>query len=225
MTFLILSPLYGVVYLNSDIGILKPYAMKLISFKLVAILMMGLLCFSCGKDDEPEPEKKEEKEEPVKIHPDSVRFHENGYTALQRRAAADSFNQMRSEGCFCKYTGEFEQWFKTDVKLEWDSTLEIAAIRHATDISNTLSLRHDGSDGSTARSRMQDLGYSDELDIGENICITKAPNVEDAIAIWKKSESGHCQAQMHEGFNLFAISHKKAATGEYYWTLVLGMKR
>lgn len=225
MTFLISGKRCGGILSNCDIGILKPCAMKPLSFKLLAIMLMGLLCFSCEKDDDSEPEKEPEKEEPVKIHPDSVKLLEGGYTALQRRAAADSFNRMRAEGCFCKYSGQFEEWFKTDVKLEWDTTLEKAAIRHATDMSKTLRLRHDGSDGSTVRMRVQSGGYSDEFDIAENICYTAAPDIDDAMATWKKSEAGHCQAQMHEGFNIFAISHKKGINGDYYWTLVLGMKK
>lgn len=197
--------------------------MKPLSSSLAIVLLIALVCFSCGREEEPEPEKEEEKVE--EIHPDSVVLIANGYYALRRKAAADSFNKMRTEGCFCKYAGEFELWFKTDVKLEWDTTLEKAAVRHATDMSQTLRLRHDGSDGSTVRLRVQGEGYSDEFDVGESICYTAAPNVEDAIAVWKKSQSGHCHAQMHEGFNRFAISHKKATTGDYYWTLVLGMKK
>lgn len=101
-------------------------------------------------------------------------------------------NALRSAGCTCG-----GRRFGPVPPLAWNSSLESASKKHASDMARTGNLSHTGSDGSKVATRVMKAGYNYKA-IAENVSQGR-PSVRAAVASWKASSS-HCKNMMNREF-------------------------
>ncbi len=102
-------------------------------------------------------------------------------------------NEKRAEGCNCGDT-----YMEPVAPLEWDSTLEVAALQHTQDMVTNKFLSHQGSDGLWAGDRLNALGYS-WWTWGENVARGYFESEEEVMQAWLNS-AGHCSSIMSPDF-------------------------
>ncbi len=104
--------------------------------------------------------------------------------------------------------------------LNYNPQLALAAQNHSNDMAQMNNLNHQGSDGSFVRSRMLVANY-DGGDFAENIAVQNNDDVFRAYEQWFGSE-GHRNNMMSPRFTDVGIAMAVSATGDYYFTMVLG---
>lgn len=117
-------------------------------------------------------------------------------------------NRLRTEGCNCGKT-----YYPPVGNLSWDKKLEDAANRHSSDMSQTGTFSHVGSDGSSADQRIRDAGYQ-ALSFGENLAKGYS-TVVNVMNGWRTS-TGHCKILMDPNATEMGVSK----VGDY-WTQIL----
>lgn len=126
-----------------------------------------------------------------------------------RTKLLEEVNLLRMQGCLCG-----EDTMPAVQEVFWDDALEIAAVRHVTDMSQNNHLDHVGTDDSTPPQRAEDAGFEGVF-IGENIArgyIT----ISDVMNQWKSS-TAHCKAMMDGRFYFMAVAYE-----DYYWVQLFG---
>lgn len=108
--------------------------------------------------------------------------------------------------------------------LRISSQLAQAAQRHADDMANNNFLSHEGSDGSTMESRIQETGYAFSA-IAENVAGGQ-PTPESVIQTWLNS-SGHRRNMLNPEYTEIGIGYATNSSSQYthYWTQVFGTPR
>ena len=101
-------------------------------------------------------------------------------------------NQIRSEGCQCG-----KRYMPPAPPLQWNPSLEKAAIIHAKDMNTNKFIGHKGSDGSKIGERIDQAGYNWEA-VGENVS-WGSRTVKGAVNGWKESPS-HCITMMSASY-------------------------
>jgi uncharacterized protein YkwD len=96
--------------------------------------------------------------------------------------------------------------------------LNASALRHSQDMADTGKIDHTGSDGSTAKRRVQDTGYEAQW-VGENIYGGVA-TVDDAWDFWTQ-EPFHRQNLLSPQYTDVGIGVAKSGPGTYYYTMDL----
>ena len=106
----------------------------------------------------------------------------------------------------------------------WNGALANAAARHSGDMAINNFFSHTGSDGSSPRTRIAAAGYSGEW--AENIA-AGVSNAAGAIALWRSSTMGHCDAMMSTTWKEIGAScvARQGTQYGYYWTLDFGKPR
>ena len=117
-------------------------------------------------------------------------------------------NAYRRQGCTCG-----SDVMPAVPSLVWDDDLEYIAFGHSQDMADQRSMTHTGSDGSTARQRLDRAGY-DWSTYGENIA-WNYPNEAAVVEGWINSP-GHCRNIMNAAITNMAVAQK-----ELYWTQLL----
>lgn len=103
--------------------------------------------------------------------------------------------------------------------LTWNDDLEIAAIKHAADMSKNGYFSHTSRDGRTSDRRMVNAGYTYKgyrsFAVGENIAQGQM-SIAEVMAGWFKSP-GHCK-------NLMNPEYKEVGIAKYndYWVQDFG---
>ena len=118
-------------------------------------------------------------------------------------------NKLRTEGCVCG-----DDTMPPVQQLRWDESLEAAALRHVTDMTENFFFDHIGSDGSTPFQRAADAGFPGAF-IGENIA-RGFVTVDDVISRWLNS-ADHCKTMMDFHYDFMGVSYK-----DYYWVQLFG---
>lgn len=121
-------------------------------------------------------------------------------------------NFVRSKGCRCG-----GRIMLPVPPVRWNGQLEVAAIRHATDMATHKRFDHVGSDGSEIDGRITDSGYK-WMQIGENIA-WGYNTIAEAMAGWVVSPS-HCLQLMSDKVNEIG-----AAKNGKYWVQDYGKQR
>jgi uncharacterized protein YkwD len=108
--------------------------------------------------------------------------------------------------------------------LRISSQLAQAAQRHADDMAKNNFLSHEGSDGSTMESRIQETGYAFSA-IAENVAGGQ-PTPESVIQTWLNS-SGHRRNMLNPEYTEIGIGYATNSSSQYthYWTQVFGTPR
>ncbi len=163
-----------------------------------------MLCqiFACQKSDAPTPNI----ETPTTP---SVPVTETGNFSTDMLKAV---NNLRAAGCRCG-----SQQMPPVSPLKWNSKLEAAAKRHASDMATKGFFSHKGSDGSTMQTRIEAAGYS-WSSIGENIARGYS-TLDAVIKGWITSE-GHCRQMMDAG-----VTELGAAENKGFWVQDFGKPR
>lgn len=161
----------------------------LYSFALIALTLVA-----CKKDTD---------ETSIEILP----IQENEISS--RSSLLAEINKLRVEGCTCGST----DMPRVD-SLQWNETIEKAALLHSNDMAKKSFTSHTGSDGSDTGSRLSRVGYNFSS-WGENIA-SGISTKEGALNGWKNSEP-HCKNMMNANFTEIAVAKKGT-----YWTMVLG---
>ena len=118
-------------------------------------------------------------------------------------------NDVRAKGCNCGGTV-----MPAVLPLTWNLRLELAAANHSKDMQEQKYLSHNGSNGSTPKTRVQAAGYNYSW-MGENIASGPKTEVE-VIKGWLGSPE-HCKNIMGAQFKEMGV-----ARAGNYWTQVLG---
>ena len=147
------------------------------------ILLFAFLGFSCIPLENKTPSD-------TQTEPSIVEETVDGSAISNSMLAA--VNQLRQSGCKCG-----RKRMPPVPALQWDSKLELAALKHAKDMNQKNFFDHKGSDGSDAGQRASHAGYK-WRNIGENIA--KGPtSVTEVVQGWKESP-GHCLNIMSADF-------------------------
>jgi uncharacterized protein YkwD len=102
--------------------------------------------------------------------------------------------------------------------LIMNDKLTAAAQRHAQDMATGRRMSHDGSDGSTMRSRIDATRYS-WSNIGENVAMGQ-PTAAEVMSAWMNSP-GHRQNILNPAFTELGIGYA-TDSGRIYWAQVFG---
>ncbi len=105
--------------------------------------------------------------------------------------------------------------------LRLNDKLATAAQRHAEDMAATRNLSHQGSDGSTLRSRIEATGYGWTA-IGENVAMGQ-PSPEAVMRSWMNS-SGHRRNVLNPNFQELGVGYAEGG-GRPYWVQVFAKPR
>jgi uncharacterized protein YkwD len=138
---------------------------------------------------------------------ENIRKNENVRTELLNR-----INTLRNTGCTCG-----NEWMTPVNALNWNTILEDAALRHATDMYLNNYFSHLSRDGKSPIDRASKAGYPGDY-VGEVIA-RKYYTAKDVIEAWKESES-HCRALMDSLYDEIGGARK-----EDYWVVDLGRSK
>ncbi|MEY3297614.1 MAG: hypothetical protein RLZZ597_874 [Cyanobacteriota bacterium] len=105
--------------------------------------------------------------------------------------------------------------------LRLNDKLATAAQRHAEDMAATRNLSHQGSDGSTLRTRIEATGYG-WLAIGENVAMGQT-SPEAVMQSWMNS-AGHRRNILNPNFQEFGVGYAEGG-GRPYWVQVFAKPR
>ena len=105
--------------------------------------------------------------------------------------------------------------------LRLNHTLATAAQRHADDMAATRNLSHQGSDGSTLRSRIDDTDYG-WMAIGENVAMGQT-SPEAVMRSWMNS-AGHRRNILNPDFQELGVGYAEGG-GRPYWVQVFAKPR
>ncbi len=108
--------------------------------------------------------------------------------------------------------------------LQLNDKLGQAAQRHAEDMAKNNFVSHDGSDGSTIQSRIEEAGY-DYSAFAENVAGGQS-TPEAVLKSWLNS-SGHRRNILNPDYKEIGIGYAKDSSSDYthYWTQVFGTSR
>jgi uncharacterized protein YkwD len=151
-----------------------------------------------------------------------------------QQAALDAINARRAQATTCKRSDGSLENAPAVASVVWNSPLFQAAERHSFDMANQSFFSHLGSDGtrvyddnSSGRlvtGRATAAGYRYSF-VGENIAAGYGA-LNEAIAGWMDSTSGHCQLIMQANardMGLSCVSREQDPQRyRVYWTLVVG---
>ncbi|AQA17163.1 hypothetical protein BST95_01945 [Halioglobus japonicus] len=137
-------------------------------------------------------------------------------TALDQEML-DAVNAFRAQTQDCGSEGVFPP----AGSLSWNCQLKTAAVGHSTDMAQNDFFSHTGSNGSSARNRIDATGYNWRA-YGENLAAGRS-DVNDAMQQWAESD-GHCANMMTSRFTEFGSARATNANSRYrhYWTQVFG---
>lgn len=121
-------------------------------------------------------------------------------------------NQLRSKGCDCG-----SNHMPPVARLNWNSDLDDAALRHAYDMDTNNFFDHTGSDGTDVSKRVSDTGYTWQA-VGENIA-WGYQDIQSVFLGWKDSP-GHCRNMMSVHFQ-----HMGGARVGKYWVQTFARPR
>ncbi|MGX5691222.1 CAP domain-containing protein [Arcticibacter tournemirensis] len=126
-------------------------------------------------------------------------------------------NEVRTRGCNCGKT-----YMPPVPPLVWNTQLQIAALRHAMDMSKNKYFSHISKSGKTSKDRIMNEGYTiagyKHIAVGENIAWGQR-TIKEVMEGWLKSE-GHCRNIMNSSFREVGISMEN-----YYWVQDFGGRR
>lgn len=126
-------------------------------------------------------------------------------------------NEVRAKGCNCGKT-----YMPPVPPLVWNTQLQIAALRHAMDMSRNKYFSHISKSGKTSKDRIMNEGYTivgyKKYFVGENIAWGQR-TIREVMEGWLKSE-GHCRNIMNKSFREVGISMEN-----YYWVQDFGGRR
>ncbi|MFH7241329.1 MAG: CAP domain-containing protein [Spirulina sp.] len=105
--------------------------------------------------------------------------------------------------------------------LRLNDKLAAAAQRQADDMAANRNLSHQGSDGSTMRTRIDDTGYGWTA-IGENVAMGQ-PNPEAVMRSWMNS-AGHRRNILNPNFQELGVGYAEGG-GRPYWVQVFAKPR
>ncbi|MBD2426071.1 CAP domain-containing protein [Phormidium sp. FACHB-1136] len=105
--------------------------------------------------------------------------------------------------------------------LRLNDKLATAAQRHAEDMAATRNLSHQGSDGSTMRSRIDATGYG-WMAIGENVAMGQT-SPEAVMRSWMNS-AGHRRNILNPNFQELGVGYAEGG-GRPYWVQVFAKPR
>jgi len=131
--------------------------------------------------------------------------------SLDARILLDLVNEKRLQGCTCGTTA------MPPVRLlEWDPDLERIAHDHSIDMDTHQNMSHTGSDGSSARDRLNRANYS-WRSYGENV----AWNYRSEAAVFNGwiNSAGHCLNIMSANKQYMGVAQEG-----WYWTMLLTKK-
>ncbi|MDZ7877537.1 MAG: CAP domain-containing protein [Saprospiraceae bacterium] len=129
-----------------------------------------------------------------------------------RASMLAAVNKLRANGCRCG-----GRTMPPVPPLRWNSQLEAAAIRHATDMSSNGHFDHIGTDNSAFDDRITASGYK-WMEIGENIAFGYEA-ISTTMKGWLDSES-HCKQMMSA-----KVDEMGAAKSGKYWVQEFGRQR
>ena len=115
-------------------------------------------------------------------------------------------NEYRAKGCKCG-----DEDMPPVPSLIWNDTVAKAALRHSIDMAANNTLSHDGSDGSNAKSRIDDAGYEGHYTkYGENILnitshATDLISAQAMVNMWLNSPP-HCKNIMNPNYKKLGIA-------------------
>ena len=132
---------------------------------------------------------------------------DNLMTGRDKKEMVRLVNEAREKGVYCG-----DKWQKPVEPIEWDETLEQAAILKSRDMYSKNYFSHSSPDGETLTDRLKKVKYAWRA-MGENLA--KGPiSVEQTVGTWLESK-GHCLNIMKPEF-----THFGAAQYGTYWTQV-----
>ncbi|MBE9108354.1 CAP domain-containing protein [Nodosilinea sp. LEGE 07298] len=102
--------------------------------------------------------------------------------------------------------------------LTINDKLTAAAQRHAQDMATSQRMSHDGSDGSTMRSRIDATQYN-WSNIGENVAMGQ-PTAAEVMSAWMNSP-GHRRNILNPAFTELGVGYA-TGSGRIYWVQVFG---
>lgn len=108
--------------------------------------------------------------------------------------------------------------------VHWNTSLELAASRHAEDMAANNYVSHDGRDHSTSEQRVTQAGYS--YRISGEIIAAGQPSPAEAVADWIKSPT-HCATLMNPLFTEMGAAFSVSASSSMgvYWVQIFGAPR
>jgi uncharacterized protein YkwD len=130
-------------------------------------------------------------------------------------------NAERARGASCGSRGSYSP----TGSLQWNTTLESAAIGHSQDMAANNLFSHVSSNGGNLAVRVDATGY-EWLLLGENIA-GGFSNASATVAAWMASD-GHCANVMNPQFQdiaLACVPGTAATQYQSYWTLDFGTPR
>ncbi len=107
-------------------------------------------------------------------------------------------NEARKKGCQCGDT-----YFYPAPPVVWNSLLEEAAYKHASDMSKNKFFSHYAPDGSRGGDRLKRVGYTWKI-YGENI--GEGYKTEKEMLEGWLASPGHCKNIMNKGFNEMGVA-------------------
>lgn len=131
--------------------------------------------------------------------------------SVDTRILLEMVNEKRLEGCTCGSTA-----MPPVPALEWDTDLERIAYEHSLDMDAHQNMSHTGSDGSTARERLNDANYAWRT-YGENVAWNYQS--EEAVINGWFGSAGHCRNMMNANMEYMGVAQK-----DWYWTMLVTAK-
>jgi uncharacterized protein YkwD len=126
-----------------------------------------------------------------------------------RTELLEQINTLRKNGCTCG-----TEFIAPVATLQWNPSLEDAALSHADDMNTNKYFDHISLTGTSPIDRAHAAGYEGEY-VGEVIA-TRFSITRDVIEAWRNSQS-HCRALMDSLYNEVGGARK----GDY-WVVDLG---
>ncbi len=138
--------------------------------------------------------------------------------AAMEEEVLDLVNEVRAQGYQC-----YEGWYDPTDPLLMNEQLRCAARLHSMDMAENGFFDHTGSDGSQVTDRVEAMGYTDWMAVGENIA-GGTTTASASVQGWLDSTSGHCGNIMEPLFEDIGIGTWFDAESpmRWYWTQDFG---
>jgi uncharacterized protein YkwD len=161
---------------------------------LISSIVFALIASSCTKNDVTAP-----------VHIVDDPTASTVPTTVNKSMMLDLVNEVRKAGCQCG-----DVYYNPAPPVTWNSSLELAAYTHSSDMYKNNYFSHIALDGSNGGVRIERAGYKWTA-YGENIA-TGYTSERSVIDGWLKS-SNHCKNLMNRNYKEMGVA--KVGT---YWT-------
>jgi len=194
---------------------------KILTIKLLSILLLSNLFISCGSTDS-------------KVAISGVE-HRQINISVEQQELVNAINKARSVQRDCYPADDSRGIVGPSPKLYWNDDLYASALEHSTDLAQSNTFSHYGSgtssditgDGkpSIFYERIVANGYSNYYSVGENIAGGQE-TLEEVMNAWLASP-GHCENIMNPNYTEVGVAIVTNSDSTYgiYWTQNFGSKR